>query len=187
MKQTADKKRRHVEFNVGDWVFLRLQPYRQHTIFRRTSKKLSTKYHGPFQVEAIIRYVAYSLSIPEGAKVHHVFHVSLFKKLVGNGDLVMESLPPIKGNGNLRLELDQALEHWQVQEGQQKRPETLVKWRDLPLNDATWEETEQLHMSFPTLNLEDKLHFGEESNDGVQEPITRTSNKTKKPNLKYVH
>lgn len=66
MKQAAYSKRRDVSFSVGDWVFLRLQLYRQHTIFRRTSQKLATKYFEPFQVEARVGPVAYRLQLPAG-------------------------------------------------------------------------------------------------------------------------
>ena len=32
MKQIADKKRTEREFEEGDWVFLKLQPYRQNSV-----------------------------------------------------------------------------------------------------------------------------------------------------------
>ena len=35
MKQTADKNRYDVAFELGDLVLLKIQPYRQHTTFRR--------------------------------------------------------------------------------------------------------------------------------------------------------
>lgn len=34
MKQMSDRKRRDVEFQVGYWVFLHLQPYRQKSVFK---------------------------------------------------------------------------------------------------------------------------------------------------------
>lgn len=36
MKQQADRKHRDVEFAVDEWVFLRLQPYRQKSVFKRS-------------------------------------------------------------------------------------------------------------------------------------------------------
>jgi len=42
MKQGADRKRQDVEFQVGDMVFLKLQPYRQHTAFNRVHHKLAS-------------------------------------------------------------------------------------------------------------------------------------------------
>lgn len=48
MKQNADKHRSKRNFEVGYWVYLRLQPYRQNTIAVRKSQKLSVRYYGPF-------------------------------------------------------------------------------------------------------------------------------------------
>lgn len=64
MKQVADSKRRELTFQIGDWVLLRIQPYRQKTLFRRSSQKLSHRYYGPFQIEAKHGEVAYRLSLP---------------------------------------------------------------------------------------------------------------------------
>ncbi|KAL8153135.1 hypothetical protein V2J09_010895 [Rumex salicifolius] len=50
MKKLADSHRTERSFQVGDWVYLRLQPYRQLTAASQSYGKLSPKFHGPFQV-----------------------------------------------------------------------------------------------------------------------------------------
>ena len=42
MKQVADSKRRNIEYQVGDMVFLKLQPYWQQSVFCRASQKLAS-------------------------------------------------------------------------------------------------------------------------------------------------
>lgn len=54
MKQTYDKGRKEREFNVGNWVYLKLQPYRQQLVATRQFNKLAPKFYGPFQVQAHI-------------------------------------------------------------------------------------------------------------------------------------
>lgn len=50
MKTTADRKRRHQEFQEGEHVLLKLQPYAQTSLVNRPYPKLAFKYFGTYQV-----------------------------------------------------------------------------------------------------------------------------------------
>lgn len=78
MKQFADIHRCDVQFSVDDWVLILLRPYCQ-TSLTPTYTKLGKHFYGPFQIEAHIGPVAYSLQLPTSFKIHLVFHVSLLK------------------------------------------------------------------------------------------------------------
>jgi hypothetical protein len=61
MKMQADKHRSERTFQVGDSVYLRLQPYVQSSVAERSSQKLSFKYFGPYLVLQRVGQVAYKL------------------------------------------------------------------------------------------------------------------------------
>lgn len=50
MKVQTDKNRVHRLFQVGDFVYLKLQPCRQSSVVNRTNMKLTTKYFFPFEL-----------------------------------------------------------------------------------------------------------------------------------------
>lgn len=54
--------------------------YRQISIEKRKSEKLSPLFYGPYEVIVKVGSVAYKLKLPKGAKVHPTFHVSLLKR-----------------------------------------------------------------------------------------------------------
>lgn len=93
MEQKANKRRREVVFQVGEKVLVKLQPYHQVSVAHRASNKLAKKYYGPFVVLERIGKVAYHLELPQGSRIHPVFHVSALKKFRGDEDVPPLELP----------------------------------------------------------------------------------------------
>jgi hypothetical protein len=89
---------------------LRLQPYRQASIKRSGAKKLQAHFFGPYKVSRRIGAVAYELELPQGSKIHNVFHVSCLKKALVQHVRPIEELPPMDEEGQLVLIPKEVLE-----------------------------------------------------------------------------
>lgn len=63
-KRQADKVRSEHQFQVGDYVYLKLQPYAQSSLSARSNQKLVFKYFGPHRVLELVGVVAYKLDLP---------------------------------------------------------------------------------------------------------------------------
>ena len=120
----------------------------------RRNQKLSAKFYGPYPVVKRIGTVAYKLQLPPTAAIHPVFHVSQLKKHVGNH--VIQTDPPVPPKTPL-LQPQQVLERRMVKRGNVAATQFLVRWRDLPLTEATWEDANEFQWRFPQFNLEDKV------------------------------
>ena len=76
-KSYADVRRRPLEFEVGDHVFLKVKPKRGVVRFGKRGK-LSPRFIGPFEILERVGTVAYRLALPPSMSgVHEVFHVSM--------------------------------------------------------------------------------------------------------------
>ncbi|GJZ51780.1 hypothetical protein Tco_0606295 [Tanacetum coccineum] len=88
-KSYADRKRKPMEFEVGDKVMLKVSPWKGVVRFGKRGK-LNLRYVGPFKVLEKVRKVAYRLELPqELSRVHHTFHVSNLKKCYADEPLLM--------------------------------------------------------------------------------------------------
>ncbi|GKA07161.1 putative reverse transcriptase domain-containing protein [Tanacetum coccineum] len=86
-KSYADKRRKPLEFKVGDQVLLKVLPWKGIVHFGKKGK-LAPRYVGPFEILERIGLVAYRLRLPEElSNVHDTFHVSNLKKCLADANL----------------------------------------------------------------------------------------------------
>ena len=83
-KSYADVRRRELEFQVDDWVFLKVSHMKG--VMRLGKKgKLSPRYVGPYKIMKRFGKVAYELELlTQLVAAHPIFHISLLKKCEGD-------------------------------------------------------------------------------------------------------
>ena len=83
-KSYADVRRRELDFQVDDSVFLKVLPIKGLMRFEKKGK-LNPRYVGNYKIMKKVGKVAYELELPvELAAAHPLFHISLLKKCVGD-------------------------------------------------------------------------------------------------------
>ncbi|GKC33339.1 reverse transcriptase domain-containing protein, partial [Tanacetum coccineum] len=101
-KSYADKRRKPLEFQVGDRVLLKVSPWKGVVRFGKKGK-LAPRYVGPFEIIERVGPVAYRLKLPQELScVHDTFHVSNLKKCLAEPD-VQVPLDEIEIDENLRF------------------------------------------------------------------------------------
>ncbi|GKB90261.1 putative reverse transcriptase domain-containing protein [Tanacetum coccineum] len=101
-KSYADKRRKPLEFKVGDRVLLKVSPWKGVVQFGK-KRKIAPRYVGPFKIVECVGPVAYRLKLPQELScVHDTFHVSNLKKCLPEPD-VQVPLDEIEIDENLRF------------------------------------------------------------------------------------
>ncbi|KAL0558819.1 hypothetical protein IC582_003401 [Cucumis melo] len=151
-KSYADVRRKDLEFEVGDKVFLKVAPMRGVLRFEKRGK-LSPRFVGPFEILERIGPVAYRLALPPSlTTVHDVFHVSMLRKYVPDPSHVVD-YEPLGIDGNLSY-VEQPVEVLarEVKTLRNKEiPLVKVLWRNHRVEEATWEREDDMRSRYPEL------------------------------------
>ncbi|GJW62683.1 putative reverse transcriptase domain-containing protein [Tanacetum coccineum] len=149
-KSYVDRKRKSMEFKIGDRVMFKVSPWKGVVRIGKRGK-LNPRYVGPFKVLAKVGKVTYRLELPqELSRVHHTFHVSNLKKCYADEPLVM----PLEG-----IHVDDKLqfveEPVEIMEREIKRlkrsriPLVKVRWNSRRGPEFTWEREDSFKQKYP--------------------------------------
>jgi hypothetical protein len=151
MKKYADLRRSEGQFEVGQQVYLHLQPYRQNSLVTRRALKLAPRFYGLYTILRRVSSVAYKLDLPPTSKIHLVFHVPQLKLKLGSSSTASATLPPVDVDGIIQLELEEILLRHFHPQNNCSITELLVRWAGQSPEDAMWEEYHSLAHAYPHL------------------------------------
>ena len=154
----ADTRRRDLQFQEGDNVFLKIPPVRGTLRFSQKGK-LVKRYIGPYEILTKIGDVVYILALLlELSGIHNVFHVSMLKKYVPNPTHTLQhELLEIREDASY---VDRPSKITDTKE-QELRNQTIhwvkVLWKNHDSEEATWNLRDQVQRKYPHLLPEVRL------------------------------
>ena len=143
-------RRRPLEFEVGDHVFLKVIPKRGVVRFGKRGK-LSPRFMESFEILERLGTVAYRLALPPNMSgVHEVFHVSMLRKYTPDPAHVVDW-------GPIEVDTDETFEKGPVcildSRDQVLRRKTVrlvrVLWRHCGVEESTWEREDAMRATYP--------------------------------------
>jgi len=150
-KSYVDRRRRPLEFEAGDHVFLRVTPTAG--IGRAIkSRKLTPRFVGPYQILRRIGVAAYEIALPPHlTNLHNVFHVSQLRKYVADPSYVLES-DDIQIREDLTVSTGPVrILDSQVKQLRGKEIKTVKVLWDETTQEMTWEMEDRMKQSYPYL------------------------------------
>jgi hypothetical protein len=149
-KSYADIRRRPLQFQVGDFVYLQVSPTRGVQRFG-VKGKLAPRYVEPFDILEICGPVAYRLLLPpQLAAIHDIFHVSQLRKCVKVPTEVIDS-QTVEIEPDLTY-TEHPLKVLDTKERSTRRETTKmfkIQWSHHTEEEATWETKSYLQRNFP--------------------------------------
>jgi transposase InsO family protein len=131
MEKQANKTRtKGPQLKEGDKVYLHTKNLKT----KRPSKKLDHVRVGPFEIDKVVGPVNYRLRLPNDAKVHPVFHISLLEPA--------DPRTPVATKFYYELEEENEFEVERILKC--KGGQYLTKWKGYPDSENTWEPRDHL-------------------------------------------
>jgi hypothetical protein len=137
---------------VGDWVFLKLQPFVQQSVARRSNRKLSSKFFGPYLITQKVGLVAYKLQLPASSHIHPVVHVSQLKKALPPDTLVSPDEELTFIHSTELSAPEQVLQTRLQRVGNKLVPFACVRWKNVPQTWTTWEKLQGIQHHLPQIS-----------------------------------
>ncbi|GJX12006.1 putative reverse transcriptase domain-containing protein [Tanacetum coccineum] len=151
-KSYADKRRKPLDFSVGDYLLLKVSPWKGVVRFKKKGK-LAPRFVRPFEIIEKVCYVAYRLDLPEELNsVHDMFHVSKLKKCLADPTLQMP-LDEIRVDDKLNF-VEESMEILEREFKKLKRSRIAifkVRWNLKHGPEFTWEREDQMKFKYPHL------------------------------------
>ncbi|XP_021975369.1 uncharacterized protein LOC110870501 [Helianthus annuus] len=148
----ANQRRRPLEFQVGDYVYLKVSPWKGVICFRKRGK-LGPRYIGHFKVLARVGRVAYQLDLPpilEG--IHNIFHVSQLRKCLSDETACVSHDDIVLDERLNYVERPIAIKDSMVTHLRNKAiKQVLVQWQHRKGSDLTWELEDDMREHYPAL------------------------------------
>ena len=144
-KSYANFKRKDIQYEIGEKVFLKVSPWKKVMRFGKKGK-LSPRFIGSYEVIEKVGPVAYGLALPpELEKIHNVFHVSMLRRYRSDpSHAVSSEVIELRPNLTYEEETVQILAR-EIEELRNKRiPLVKVLWRNHKIQEATWEIEETM-------------------------------------------
>ncbi|GJR12292.1 putative reverse transcriptase domain-containing protein [Tanacetum coccineum] len=151
-KSYADKRKKPLEFSVGNYVLLKGSPWKGVVRFGKKGK-LAPRFVGPFEIIEKVGQVAYRLDLPEELNgVHDTFHVSNLKKCLA--DLTLQvPLDELRVNSKLNF-VEEPMEILEREVKKLKRSRIAivqVRWNSKYVPEFTWEREDHMKLKYPHL------------------------------------
>lgn len=137
-------------FTVGEFLYLKLQPYAQTSVVNRPCAKLAYKYYEPFEIVECIGPAAYKLQLPAEALIRPIFHISQLKAHIPDHTTVFSHLPATVDLSTVNVWPEKILDRKMVKKNNAIHVQVLIQWSSLPSEAATWEDFEVLQRRYPT-------------------------------------
>jgi len=159
MKRQADRNRKEAEeYRVGNKVLISTKDFSVE-LMKRSMKKLTEKFIGPYVVRKIVSENAVELELPVSLRVHPVVNVRRlvkYKKQVEGQKKIPP--PPVKVAGEKEYEVEEILDR-QERRGKMRY---LVKWKGYMAEGNIWEGLENLKNAMEKLEEFEKGRFEKE-------------------------
>ena len=160
----ANLKRKDIQYEVGDKVFLKVSPWKKILRFGRKGK-LSPRFIGPYKILERVGPVEYRLALPlELAKLHDVFLVSMLRRYRFDTSHI-SPVQDIQVQEDFTFEEEpKAILNREIRQLRNKKiPLVKVLWKHHGMEEATWEPESTMRVQYPQLfspsNFEDEIYF----------------------------